>query len=349
MSPRYALDHREILEETDTKAPTESWSQRRLEQLDPYEHDFQEFKSSEWLVQDGELQSDFPLLLSKQVSAFTNGAGGILVIGIRDNGTLDQGVNAHLKGGTREWLEDIVSTSVTPTLHRFNVYEVLLEHNAPQDPPQDPHRDHTSESRAIYILDLPRSDDAPHQAKDHRYYLRIAGKSRPMSHLHLEDVIRRNSLPRVDISRLGPYGEAEVDLHDERGPRSFVMLRAFLHNQGRVMAKHVGIELTLPRVFIGKEVRARMDILDQTHFTQRPGEGAFFRYHPTPLFPTQEVFALCIWVCIHRNNINALKSDALLKWSVYAGDAVPTKGNVSLSSFPAVRQAMEWIYTQTDP
>ena len=32
------------------------------------------------------------------------------------------------------------------------------------------------------------------------------------------------------------------------------MLRAVIQNTGRSMAKHVGIELSLPRVFTGKEV-----------------------------------------------------------------------------------------------
>ena len=341
MSKQDALDQVSLSDESIVANDHEQWTLNRLYQLDPYEHDFQEFKSSEWVASEGEIHSDFPMHLSKQVSAFTNGAGGIIVIGMKDDGNLDEGLSTDLKGGTREWLEDIVTTSVTPLLQQFNVYEVLLAESELRH-----HEDESESPRAIYILALPQSEEAPHQAKDHRYYLRVAGKSRPMSHLHLEDVIRRNSLPRVTISRLGPYGEPETDLHDERGPRAFVMLRAFLLNEGRVMAKHVGVELTFPRVFIGREVRDRMDDSGQTHYTQKPSMGSFFRYHPTPLFPTQEVFALYIWVCVHRNNMNALKSDALLLWSVYAGDATPAQGSVPLISFPAVRQAMEWVESQ---
>ena len=328
---------------------SQTWSIRRLHGLDPHEHDFQEFKSSEWLSSGSDIQSDFLMLLSKQVSAFTNGAGGLLIIGMRDDGSLDQGVNTQLKGGTREWLEDVVSSSVTPLLKQFNVFEVVVESEEKQELDSDPdHDDQHMLTQAIYIIDLPRSAEAPHQAKDHRYYLRVAGKSRPMSHLHLEDVIRRTSLPKVTLSKFGHFGEPEPDHHDQRGPRCFVMLRTFIHNDGRVMAKHVGVELTLPRAFIGKEVRRRMDELNQTHYTQRPGHSSFFRYHPTPLFPTQEVFALCIWVCVHRNNMNALKSDAKLLWSVYADDSIPSSGELDLISFPAIRQAMEWVESQQD-
>ena len=330
---------------------SQTWSIRRLQGLDPHEHDFQEFKSSEWLSSGSDIQSDFLMLLSKQVSAFTNGAGGLLIIGMRDDGSLDQGVNIQLKGGTREWLEDVVSSSVTPLLKHFNVFEVAVDAEEPPEQESDAVPalgEKQTIIRAIYIIDLPRSEEAPHQAKDHRYYLRVAGKSRPMSHLHLEDVIRRTSLPKVTLSKFGHFGEPEPDHHDQRGPRCFVMLRTFIHNDGRVMAKHVGVELTLPRAFIGKEVRRRMDELNQTHYTQRPGHSSFFRYHPTPLFPTQEVFALCIWVCVHRNNMNALKSDAKLLWSVYADDSIPSSGELDLISFPAIRQAMEWVESQQD-
>ncbi len=338
---------------------SQHWSIRRLQGLDPHEHDFQEFKSSEWLSSGSDIQSDFLMLLSKQVSAFTNGAGGLLIIGMRDDGSLDQGVNTQLKGGTREWLEDVVSSSVTPLLKTFNVFEVTVDSetqfeldkaqpkaNQSEQDQKNENGGGTNITKAIYIIDLPRSEEAPHQAKDHRYYLRVAGKSRPMSHLHLEDVIRRTSLPKVTLSKFGHFGEPEPDHHDQRGPRCFVMLRTFVHNYGRVMAKHVGVELTLPRAFIGKEVRKRMEDLNQTHYTQRPGHSSFFRYHSTPLFPTQEVFALCIWVCVHRNNMNALKSDAKLLWSVYADDSIPSNGELDLISFPAIRQAMEWVASQ---
>ena len=52
----------------------------------------------------------------------------------------------------------------------------------------------------IYVIELPGSPEAPHQAKDHRYYLRIAGKSRPMGHVHVQDVLRR-TLPPTNRTR----------------------------------------------------------------------------------------------------------------------------------------------------
>lgn len=323
----------ELLQQHVNLAQDAHWSLLRLLRLDVDEHDYQEFKSSEWIARDEDLHSDFLNALSKQVSAFSNGGGGSLIIGVTDAGTIDQGVLTTLKGGTREWLEDIVNHSVSPRLKSFNVFEVALDSTPPGDP----------RPRAVYIIELPQSGEAPHQARDHRYYLRVAGKSRPMSHVHLEDILRRNNRPRVELARLGPYGEPEFIFDSPSGPKVYVMLRAFLHNHGRVMARHVGAELTLPRAFVSREVRNRMEGLDGVHYTQRPGEVSFFRHHPTPLFPTQESYALCVWVSVTPDNLNALKSDVEVSWSVYADDALPLQGGVPLISFSPIRQAVEWI------
>ena len=80
---------------------TDRWTEEMLAALEPHEHDFQEFKGSAWLTDDREDQprSTFALALSKQVSAFVNGAGGRLFIGVADDGTVDGGVPVDLKGG----------------------------------------------------------------------------------------------------------------------------------------------------------------------------------------------------------------------------------------------------------
>jgi hypothetical protein len=311
------------------------WTESHLEHLNTYELDFQEFKCSQWVVKrTGELQANFIFSLSKQVSAFSNGSGGMIFIGIDDHGTIDGGVPIRLKpSGTREWLEDLLNSSVTPVLTQFNVFEVQANQ----------YKTHSliKPNHAVYVIDINSSLHAPHQAKDRRYYLRIAGKSRPMHHRSIEDTLRKNILPRVTLAKLHPYGEVDYDMQDSRGPRAFIMLRAVIHNTGRSMAKHVGIELSLPRVFTGREVRKRMEDLAESHYTQKPSLATFFHYHTSPLFPSQEVYVMCLWVCLHKNNLNHIRSHAKILWSVYADDAQVNKGSISLNEFPPIRQALE--------
>ena len=318
----------------------ELWNEDLLEALEPTEHDFQEFKSSAWMVgKDGQIPSEFTHLLSKQISAFANGAGGRVFIGLHDWGEIDGGVPVDLrKGGTRSWLEDVVPHTVDPPLQRCNVFEVRRSERSAGSRILPHH--------AIYVIDIPASERAPHQAKDHRYYLRIAGKSRPMGHVHLQDVLRRTRRARVELTRLGPYGRTDLDTTDARGPRALVQLRAFLMNTGGVLARHVGLDLILPRQLAGREVRRRMRANGETHYTQHPGSFRFFRYHPMPIFPSQEVYGASVWLVLHGNNVAAIEQGAALEWIVYADDAEPLRGQRALGAFGVVQEAVRWVRSQ---
>ena len=311
------------------------WTEDSLEGLSSQEHDYQEFKGAGWLLKaPGELQSDFIFSLSKQVSAFANGSGGRIFIGLDDDGKVDGGVSTHLKGGgTRAWLEDLLAACVEPRIPQCNVYEIGPRAQGSRIAP----------GCAVYVLDLPSSTEAPHQAKDHRYYLRIAGKSRPMGHVHVQDILRRTFHPTVKVSRFGPYGQADVDDGDPRGRRVFVSFRTFLVNTGRSLARHVGIEVVVPRALAGREVRKRMRSLGETHHTQTPGDLSFFRYHPTPLFPSQEVYAATTWLCIHRRNLSLLRGGAEISLVSYADDARPVETSRLLIDFSAIQKAIEYV------
>ena len=315
----------------------ERWTEDMLRALEPHEHDFQEFKGAGWMMRpDGDLHANFLYYLSKQVSAFVNGAGGRLFIGINDEGDVDGGVPLGLRGGTREWLEDLVPSCVEPMLGRCNVFEVVGDRPDTAILP----------GLAVYVIELYPSDDAPHQAKDHRYYLRIAGKSRPMGHVHVQDVLRRSRQPAVTLTRIGPYGEPILDLGDPRGPQALIQFRAFLANHSRTLAHHVGVEMHLPRALAGRIVRRRMREQGETHLTQSPGKISFFRYHPVPLFPTQEVYALCFWVRIHPNNLNLVADGCPMEWTVFADDSAPGTGTKPLWEHQVVQRAHQWVVDQ---
>lgn len=316
---------------------TEALTEETLESLEPFEHDFQEFKGSRFICdRDGEISSFFVNALSKQVSAFANGAGGRLYLGIDDDGRIDGGVPVDLKGGgTRAWLEDIITTSVEPPVKDFNVFEVRPRGDRPS---------RIREGHAVYVIELLTSDTAPHQAKDHRYYLRIAGKSRPMGNVHVRDVLRRTHHPQIGVTRVDPYGAPEQIMFDPRGPKVFASFRVFVGNQGRVLANHVGLDVVLPRSLVGREIRARNLEMEGVHWTQRPGEITFFRYHPMPLFPTQEIFFSRFWIGIHSNNMELIRSgEGGVRWRIYADDAPPLDGFTPFARFSAIRRAIEWL------
>jgi hypothetical protein len=312
------------------KTTINAWTEDMIISLGQDEYDFQEFKASPYLADENGINSNFTILLSKQVSAFANGGGGRIVIGLDDEGKVDGGVSTTLKGGgTRAWLEDVISDLVTPKLRNFNVFEVT------------PTRSESAilAGSAVYVISINESPDAPHQAMDKRYYLRIAGKSRPMGHVHIQDVFRRTRNPRVELSRLSPYGVPELDTTDPRGERVFVQLHLYVQNNGQRLARHVGAEILLPREFVGREVKRRTLNGGELDYTQTPSKISFFRYHPNPIFPGQELFFMRAWIGIHKTNSYKISGKSV-KWRIYADDARPLEGEIHLMRYKLVRKAL---------
>ncbi len=316
----------------------ERWTEQRLYELVPYELDSQEFKSSLYVwdgTPGGAVRNDFIDNLSKQVSAFANAGGGRLFLGIDDRARVDGGVPIDLRtNGTREWLEDVVPGIVDPPLSAFNVHEVLAD---------DPHRTAILPGRAVYVIELPDSDGAPHQARDRRYYLRIAGKSRPMSHRHVLDILQRRRDPEVLVEQIDPYGEPELLEHDPRGPSVLLRLRCQLVNRGRALAHHVGLECTLPRFAVTTECRRRtLAEHADAKIMQRPGEVTYFFYHPIPIFPQQCVPFGVVWVALHNTNLAHYQQGRVaLRWRVYADAALRREGQVDVSGYSAVQRALK--------
>ena len=313
------------------------WDEARLLALEPQEHDFQEFKSTPymWDPNGGRVRGDFLDNLSKQLSAFANAGGGHLLLGVEDDGAIDGGVPIDLRpNGTREWLEDVIPGLLDPQLKTFNVFEI--RGRGPDSAIQPGH--------AVYAIVLPTSEDAPHQARDRRYYLRIAGKSRPMAHRHILDIMHRAQHPEVLVDRVDPYGQPELIRDDPRGPKVLLRLRATMHNRGKSLAQHVGCEFVLPRFSVDSECRRRMLDHHGVRLSQAPGDVTFFFYHPTPVFPTQLLSFGEVWICIHQNNLGHYREgNVVLSWRVFADAAPKQIGRVDVRAYSAVQRGLKLV------
>lgn len=182
-------------------------------------------------------------------------------------------------------------------------------------------------------------------ARDRRYYLRIAGKSRPMGHRSVLDVMSRRHDPVVRFDRIDPYGDPEHTEADPRGPKVLLQLRGTLVNEGRALAHHVGCEFVLPRFAVNSTCRQRtLSGHRDTSLSQRPGEVIYFLYHPTPVFPQQEIVFGNIWIAIHSTNLHHyLQGRVVLRWRVYADAAPRQEGQVDVAAFSALKRGIRLL------
>ena len=220
--------------------PFEEWDEDYiLNGIPPGEHDWVEFKGSQSL--------DFTLpnidvnkvldTLSKQLSAFANAGGGAIVYGVDANQAQRAvdggGVPQLLKpNGTHEWLEDIIPNLVEFPLFGVNVYPIHANGPGSQ----------IEAGKAIYVIHVPDSAQAPHQANDRVYYARLGGRSRPISHRMVMDIAGRQKHPEITI-------DCELGLESPYGSeRSEPTLTIWYENAGRIFANYINGWVYVPEV-----------------------------------------------------------------------------------------------------
>jgi len=163
----------------------ERWSEDEVLGLPPGELDYFDRKGGAFLT-----DPDFLKKLAKALSAFANSGGGHLLLGVRNNGTID-GVPNIYKGrtSTREWLEQVIPMLLSYPLQDFRVHEVI-----PSTATFIPN------GNVVIVIDVGDSMLAPHQDTFSKiYYHRSGGHSVPDPHLYLEILRGREKYPSKEI------------------------------------------------------------------------------------------------------------------------------------------------------
>jgi hypothetical protein len=309
--------------------PVSDWNEESILELPLGEFDWLEVKGRRALdltiptVEEKHVREN----LSKALSAFANSGGGRLIFGLKDPKTktskwqVDDGGIAvtNRYGDTREWLESIIPTLVDYPLTEFNVYAVL---------PQDDWSQ-IQHGRALFVIDISDSPHAPHQAQDNRYYIRAAGRSRPVGHRLVSDIMGRRRHPKV-----------ELDFSIETIRIAFIQkthLAIHAHNVGRVFAQHVNCRVFLPSSLTSHHIslfdKNITKIEGRTFFVLEESNTESEQYKP--ILPHLKH----TWKWEMPRNFSPANSehDEKILWEVYADNAPVNKGQVEVHELPLVR------------
>lgn len=169
-----------------------AWTEENLIELPPGETDEYEFKSS--LIRESQYyRNELSNKLTKTASALWNTGGGMLVVGVDDNGMVDGGIPATMgKQKLRDWV-DMILNSVSP-VGPYTVRTIKPSSDNPQS--------HIDPDMVVLVVAFGESYDLPHQAPDNRYYVRAGAHSNPASHYLIEAIRARRGLERPMLRAL---------------------------------------------------------------------------------------------------------------------------------------------------
>lgn len=131
--------------------------------------------------------------ITKDISAFANSDGGIIVYGVSEEDHRPKEINP-IDGRvyTKEWLENVIQL-IQPRIEEVKIYPIRVD----------------DIGQSIYVVKIPRSSNAPHMARDKRYYKRFNFKSEPMEDYEVKDLYNRVSIPKLEITGCSFYKAEE--------------------------------------------------------------------------------------------------------------------------------------------
>ncbi|WP_287149425.1 ATP-binding protein [Mesorhizobium sp.] len=178
----------------------------------------------------GQLTKEGRSSLAKALSAFSNSAGGVLVIGVNCRKNAD-GVDCATG------LEPLPNWKAAVTAVNSAVGDLLQPKN--DGIRVDGFGSRTNEGAGYLVVDVPRSERRPHrsEATDQKQYFKRSGSSSyAMEHFDIEDAFRRDGSPDLDLvfdfvggvsSRRAVHGS----------------IRLAIKNDGLATAKHVSLKV----------------------------------------------------------------------------------------------------------
>lgn len=275
---------------------------------------------------------------TKDVSAFANSNGGVLIYGISEDRT-----NRHLPGNidpvdrkaiTKEWLEQILNARIRPRILGIKIHVVTI-----------------ADDQVVYILEIPKGETA-HQANDKLYYRRHNFHVESMFDSEIRDVMGRQKAPQIiihfDVVRkpnilIAPRGEQV--LHQQRPMLYF--LNVHIENIGKLYATFINIVLTLPERIIdfmcdegdNRTIQIHLDnkIRDEIETPDDKRSMCFAvghtdktkQYGPPrnePLLPGMQMTLKSFPI-----NVENIADGDLLSWTLHADNAEPQTGTLEFS------------------
>jgi hypothetical protein len=237
-----------------------------------------EFKANDArdpLFVDGAITKAGKKILAKEISAFANSAGGVIVFGV-DCRVVD-------KVDQAEQLTPIPGLARAETTVRDAASELLQPRHDGIRVASVPTNEDTN--AGYVVVDVPRSDRRPHrsEATDQKQYYKLSGESAfAMEHYDIEDAFKRISSPslalEVSFERNGTYGSDEhhfkmqFALKNLSGVSAKLISVQFFNFQGALLGQNpFSTSMVKGSMYEGKNhLAAPMD------YALHPGENRFF-------------------------------------------------------------------------
>lgn len=158
--------------------------------------------------------------LYKEITAFLNTEGGLLIVGTprekkgkngKNEKVICQGDLTYSKFKNKDWIYQKIASNITPTPTNLKIEEFITD------------------AGAIFLIDVPQSLNPPHQSSaDGKYYIRLEREAKPAPHGIVQALFDKRRVPKLT-------GKVTIKKIDERTDNLYVSI----HNESTIPADKV--------------------------------------------------------------------------------------------------------------
>lgn len=268
--------------------------------------------------------------ITKDVSAFANSNGGVLIYGISEDQT-DRRFPGKIdpidcKTISKEWLEQVINSRIRPRINGLKIHVISIPEK---------------QNEVVYILEITKGDTA-HQADDKKYYRRHNFMVEPLYDHEIRDIMGRQTSPKLSLDF--EIVKIEDYIQVVGGDKFFhYFLNVYAQNVGRLYAKYINVALTIPKRCVNKQTYDRfnqevtqLQLDNKVRDLVEPNSERYYQgpiakpkqYGPAryePLLPGMRILLKSI--PIHEYSADAGNN---FSWILYADNSEPTTGEMEI-------------------
>jgi len=252
------------------------------------ESTYLEFKSAESLGTSDGLKKE----IAKDVSAFANSDGGIIIYGLSENEHVASAFS-FIDGNayTKEQLEQVISMNVHRRIEGVEIFPI---------------RNNGKLDETIYLIRIPFSKDAPHQSKDRRFYKRLNFKVVEMEEYEIRNLYNRQEETELEIE------EEKITIHSNGSYLNKisslqVAIQFNIRNKGKTIEKLYKLEVRVPLAAISGSRRQADLTFAANHVRNEDNHAVYSIPNKSPLFQDEFATVGTIELAISASNFKNLQ------------------------------------------